>query len=448
MSDYSQSPSVENYNDADPQDDNELGVSRSSNLNQLDIDNMSDDSDLSEVDEAQFDDFDAANVALDDRPAIAVDESNVALLGTHKRKRAATEVDDPAKKKKKVNRREKIRKPRKKDSDDGFSGGEEIDGKRERKKRSVIEKKGAAKASKRDATPENEENLSPEEIRKRNLDKAMDEALRNPNRRRRKKDEINLEEMADAEIAEVKYLMDKAAQNDSDARKDEDPAKRKPATEKLRLLPLVMRLLNRSNLAHLLVDPETNFLKSVKFFIEPLIDGSLPAYNIQREIFAALGRLPIDYESLKASGIGSVVTFYMKSKRVELSIKRQAERLVSEWSRPILKRSEKYSDLKYTTAAYDPSSNLPIRSSQLPSTTQASLGQPRSAAAKLEAFLAPSKATNRARVQAANTSYSIVPQSVIPQKLTNAQTLANAKPLGHANDSRFRKMIAKDKLRK
>ncbi len=40
------------------------------------------------------------------------------------------------------------------------------------------------------ATPENEELLSPDERRRRALDKAMDAALKNPNKRRRKKDEV------------------------------------------------------------------------------------------------------------------------------------------------------------------------------------------------------------------------------------------------------------------
>ena len=47
---------------------------------------------------------------------------------------------------------------------------------------------------------------------------------------------------------------------------------------------------------------EINLLESVGFFLEPLSDGSLPAYNIQRELFAALARLPVNKDSLIASG--------------------------------------------------------------------------------------------------------------------------------------------------
>ncbi len=130
----------------------------------MDNDDISDnDSILSEVDEAQFEDFDPANVAIDDRPQIAVDEDTVKLLGRHKRKRPADgDVDgDGGKKKKKEGKRDKPKKLRKKrDEDDNFSGGEEIEGKRVRKKKEGGERR--EKARPRKATPEDEEQLDPE----------------------------------------------------------------------------------------------------------------------------------------------------------------------------------------------------------------------------------------------------------------------------------------------
>jgi transcription factor SPN1 len=130
----------------------------------LDIDAFSDDdSALSEVDEAQFEDFDPANIAIEERPAIAVDEETVKLLARHKRKRDGEVDGEGAKKKRKEGRREK--KPRKKrDEDDNFSGGEELEGKRPRKKKLFAEGgERREKARPRAATPENEEGLSPEE---------------------------------------------------------------------------------------------------------------------------------------------------------------------------------------------------------------------------------------------------------------------------------------------
>ena len=186
---------------------------------EIDGDQSDNDSILSDVDEAQFEDFDPANVAIDDRPAIAVDEDNVRLLGRHKRKRDGEVGDgEGVKKKKKEGKREKTKKLRKRrdgDDEDDFSGGPELEGKRFGRKKSIAEGGGGARKEKskvRKATPENEEALDPEESefglsycssihleyidistyagRRRALDRAMDAALKNPTKRRRKADGI------------------------------------------------------------------------------------------------------------------------------------------------------------------------------------------------------------------------------------------------------------------
>lgn len=154
---------------------------------------------------------------------------------------------------------------------------------------------------------------------------------------------------ADAEIEEVRKRMTDAARLDSIARKEN-----RPAMHKLKMLPEVVSLLNRNQYVNSLIDPEINLLEAVKFFLEPLDDGSLPAYNIQRDLMAALLRLPINKETLIASGIGKVIVFYTKSKRPEIGIKRQAERLLAEWTRPILQRSDDYSKRVYEEVDFDP----------------------------------------------------------------------------------------------
>jgi transcription factor SPN1 len=166
----------------------------------------------------------------------------------------------------------------------------------------------------------------------------MDDALKNPNQRRKKKnDGRSLEDDADSKIEGMRDAMTRAAQADTVARENGQPA-----MEKLKLLPQVTSLLNNNTMQSQLVDPEHNLLEAVRFFLEPLNDGSLPAYNIQKDLFAALGRLPINKDSLVASGIGKVVYFYTKSKRPEVGIKRQADRLMADWLRLVLKRSGDY----------------------------------------------------------------------------------------------------------
>lgn len=155
--------------------------------------------------------------------------------------------------------------------------------------------------------------------------------------------------MADAEIESMRKRMTNAAQMDAFNRREGQPA-----MHKLKMLPEVVSLLNRNQYVNSLVDPEINLLEAVKFFLEPLDDGSLPAYNIQRDLLNALAKLPINKEALVASGIGKVIVFYTKSKRPEAGIKRMAERLLAEWTRPILQRSDDYSKRVYQEAAFDP----------------------------------------------------------------------------------------------
>lgn len=185
--------------------------------------------------------------------------------------------------------------------------------------------------------------------RKKALNAQIDSIVKGSSNRRRKKDGIDLEQMADQEIEEMRRRMAQAAEADNEGRKRNEPAR-----HKLKLLPEVTALLNKNNLRDTIVDPEVNLLESVRFFLEPLSDGSLPAYDIQKDLFASLAKLPVNKDTLVASGIGKVIMFYIKSKKPELSIKRQAERLFTDWTRPILRRTDDYRKKEFAQADYDP----------------------------------------------------------------------------------------------
>lgn len=142
--------------------------------------------------------------------------------------------------------------------------------------------------------------------------------------------------------------MERACVADNTARENGQPA-----VHKLGLLSEVTSLLGRNTAQDAVLDPETNFLQAVKYFLEPLNDGSMPAFSIQRDLFDALTRLPVEKEVLISSGIGKIVLFYTRSKRPEPSIKRAAERLLGEWSRPILKRTDDYKKRHIETRDFD-----------------------------------------------------------------------------------------------
>ncbi|KAJ3480151.1 hypothetical protein NLG97_g8139 [Lecanicillium saksenae] len=249
---------------------------------------------------------------------------------------------------------------------------------------------------------------------------------------------FDLEDEIDEQLAELKVQMERACLADNEARRDNQPA-----LHKLKLLPQVNAILNRNNVQHAVLDPETNFLLHVKYFLEPLSDGSLPAYNIQRDLFTALTKLNIEKESLRSSGIGKIVLFYTKSKKPEPSIKRMAERLLGEWSRPILKRTDDYKKRHVETREFDyHAAKLQQRQK---AGTQFSLTQrPAQSAAEVERerMLAPTRANNEARMASLPSSYTIAPMSTFDGNRAN-----DHRPLGASGMEAFRKMTQKSKKR-
>lgn len=380
---------------------------------------------LSDVDEAQFEDFDPNAIAIEDRPAIAVDESNVGLIGVHKRKRADGEAGGD-KKKKREGRRDKPKKSRKRrgeDGDAGLSGGEESGG-------AVLGERRSRRAPRARPEPLEEDwsSLTPEERRRKALDAKMDEALKGGKKKSRKQQGIDLEAQADAEIEDMRRRMTEAAQADNEGRE-----RGEPAIHKLKLLPEVVALLNRNNLQNNLVDPDINLLQAVRFFLEPLNDGSMPAYNIQRELFTVLGKLPITKDSLVASGIGKVINFYTKSPRAESTIKRQAEKLIGEWTRPILKRTDDYRKKEVAEAHYDPM--------RLPDRTTSKAASQQAAAERRAKALAPPSFMNRARQEGQLRTYTVAPKSNVvanaaPVKSVGQTEAARRLKLGRAGGKR------------
>ncbi|KAI1372478.1 hypothetical protein F4677DRAFT_432376 [Hypoxylon crocopeplum] len=377
---------------------------------------------LSEIDEDQFDDYDPTTARLDEKrpePQV-IDEDAARTLKAGRRKGTAT-------KKPKEGRRAK---KRTRDDDNDGADGEILHTKRARKAT-------GADAPEQESEPEVEENLSPEERRRRAIERAARNQPKSKGSRRKKKDEVDLEDELDERIADLKLRMENACQADNQAREAGQPA-----LHKLKLLPEVMALLNRNNNQAAVVDPDTNFLQHVKFFLEPLNDGSLPAYNIQRDIFQAMTRLPIEKETLRSSGIGKVVLFYTKSKKPEVGIKRMAERLLGEWSRPILKRTDDYKKRHIETREFDYQA---AKMRQVAASSQLTLNQRHTTQSLAEAerarILAPTRDVSRARVTGVPSTYTIAPRSTFDP----ARSVQEYRPIGAGGIEAFRKIAQKGK---
>ncbi|KAJ8495049.1 hypothetical protein ONZ45_g13019 [Pleurotus djamor] len=202
-------------------------------------------------------------------------------------------------------------------------------------------KRTSQKKRKRQSPPEIDlSTLTPEEARKRRLDMQLDAIIKpkKSSRSKKRKNDDELDRFADDEVARLRESMINAADQDDTAVKEGSPA-----LQKLKLLPEVMDTLRKASLAQSIVD--NNLLQGVRRWLEPLPDRSIPALNIQREFFPLLKKMDyIDSAVLRESGLGKVVIFYTKSKRIQPDIARIANDLVSSWSRPIIKRSASYRD--------------------------------------------------------------------------------------------------------
>ncbi|KAI0400896.1 hypothetical protein F4802DRAFT_462346 [Xylaria palmicola] len=371
---------------------------------------------LSDIDEDQFEDYDPSAVRIEERP-VEIDEDAARTLKASRRKGTAT-------KKPKEGRREK---KRARDRDDE-ADGEVLTTKRVRKTG------GGETRKEKSPEPENEENLTPEERRRRAIERAA--AKEKPKTKRRKrKDEDDLEDEMDEKIADLKVRMEKACEADNNARENNQPA-----LHKMKLLPEVTSLLTSKALQNIVVDPDTNFLQHVRFFLEPLNDGSLPAFSIQRDIFHALQNLPIEKEALRMSGIGKIILFYTKSKRPQIAIKRIAERLLGEWSRPILNRTHDYKKRYVETREYDyeAAKRRQAQDSQRTLPQRPAMSSLREA--ERERALAPANQSNRARLSGLPQAYTIAPRSTF-----NPSQGPEFKPIGASGFDAFKKIVGNKK---
>lgn len=133
---------------------------------------------LSEIDENQFEDYDPHTANIEDRP-VDIDEDVARTLKAARRKAGTAHV---AKKPKEGRRRKKRQRE---DDSSAADGDADSEARRPRKARK------ATSGAPRSATPEpDDENLTPEERRKRALNRMIDEAAKSKVKRSRKKDEI------------------------------------------------------------------------------------------------------------------------------------------------------------------------------------------------------------------------------------------------------------------
>ncbi|VVT50697.1 uncharacterized protein SAPINGB_P002850 [Magnusiomyces paraingens] len=249
-----------------------------------------------------------------------------------------------------------------------------------------------------DDEPQDEETRRRKELKER-----IQNAGAKPKKKSRKANEESLDMYQDELVNQLRDQMRKAAIADAECVRNSQPA-----INKLKMLPKVTAVIRKGTMADTILD--NNLLESIRIWLEPLPDASLPAYQIQKELFDALEALPIKTIHLRESGLGRVVLFYQRSKRPQLNIKRAVDRLIGNWTRPIMGRSDNYRDKRIRSSNY----NLQNDDAYRKRSTAASQG----AASQNSGDLSSANAVRRNRAMIPNSKpvyYEVAPKSVITQ---------------------------------
>jgi len=323
------------------------------------------------------------------------------------------------------------------DEDDAIDGDEyaeprqrDKDGMREPMRKREAPKK-SKKRKEKTGTPapvEEEEDVDPAVARERARNARLDQIIKKskrPGQGRRKNNEDDLEAMNDEEISRLKKDMLIAVERDL-----EENENGRPAVYKLRMLDSVVDMMQKTTLHESLV--ENGILDAVKAWLEPLHDRSLPALNVQRQLLSMLRPMQIESSALKSSGLGRIVFFYTKCPRVEPSIKRMASQLVSEWMRPILRRSKHMRDRALTNSV----------------DVFAGARGPRALDLGPGTSMSTSTATgrNHARIpQALTDTFTVAPASNVPHA---SQTASNVRSQGKMRDFKKKLVTARTEARR
>ncbi|KAJ2864042.1 hypothetical protein GGH94_003176 [Coemansia aciculifera] len=206
--------------------------------------------------------------------------------------------------------------------------------------------------------------VDPKQAELDEINRKIDAALKSGRARRRKRtdeDDANIDEM----IVELRKRMRDAAYRDIDDNKD-----RLPAIHKLSMLPDVIEELSKPPLYEAFLD--NNIVESIRLWLEPLDDGSLPSLDIQNAMLESLGKLPIRRDHLRESGIGKIILFMSKCPRISEQNRHICEQFVQQWSRMVLRLSADYRDrrVKEASVASD-TRHLPAARSAVAGATRA-----------------------------------------------------------------------------
>eukprot|EP01095_Lingulamoeba_sp_RSL-Kostka_P014300 TRINITY_DN6190_c2_g1_i1.p1 TRINITY_DN6190_c2_g1~~TRINITY_DN6190_c2_g1_i1.p1 ORF type:complete len:233 (-),score=81.89 TRINITY_DN6190_c2_g1_i1:126-824(-) len=146
--------------------------------------------------------------------------------------------------------------------------------------------------------------------------------------------------------------------------KDEfDLQNKRPALEKLKLLPKVERAFQNYDFRNTFLSQ--NGLNEVANWLQPYSANNkqiLPHVTIRKAILQALYSIKEDITyALEGSNIGKQVMFLYKHPKETMENKKIAQKLIDKWLRPIFQLSDQYSDLVHDVEHIEPTYNRKIK---------------------------------------------------------------------------------------
>ncbi|KAJ1863844.1 Transcription factor iws1 [Coemansia sp. RSA 989] len=184
--------------------------------------------------------------------------------------------------------------------------------------------------------------VDPKQAEIDSMNKQIDAALKSGRARRRKRTDED-DASIDEAIVQLRKRMRDAAYRDIDDNKD-----RLPAVHKLAMLPDVVEELSKAHLYEAFLD--NNITDSIRLWLEPLDDGSLPSLDIQNAMLNILDKLPVRQDHLRESGVGKIILFMSKCPRIPEINRRICEQFVQRWSRMVLGLSTSQRDVRMKEA--------------------------------------------------------------------------------------------------
>lgn len=117
-------------------------------------------------------------------------------------------------------------------------------------------------------------------------------------------------------------------------RDNENVQNGKPALEKHKILGEVTEMLNRKHMHEVLLD--NGILGSVRLWLEPLANRSLPSASLRKILLEVLRTMPVETDHLRESGVGRIIMYFARREKEVPEVQRIAKELISRWSRPII----------------------------------------------------------------------------------------------------------------